>query len=100
MSWAPASGQIPRNRSLDENSELPSSGAFFQGASIGRGQYKTGEVYAGDRAVFSADELTIQIHLLTLNTREGALVCERAPAVAIKLPAAMGSDTLIQDLPA
>jgi hypothetical protein len=57
-------------------------------------------VYPGDRAIFSADELTIQIHLLTLNTRDGAPVCERVPAVAIKLPSAMGSDTLIQDLPA
>ena len=100
MSWTPASGQISRNRSLDENSELSSSGAFFQGASIGRGQYKTGDVYPGDRAIHSPDELTIQIHILTLNTGAGALVCERVPAVAIKLPPAMGGDTLIQDLPA
>lgn len=100
MSWSPASGQIPRNRTLDENSEVPSSGAFFQGASIGRGQYKTGDVYPGDRAIHPADEFAVQIHLLTLNATSGAPACERVPAVAIKLPPAMGSDTLIQDLPA
>ena len=99
MSWTPAAGQIPRNRTLDENSELPSSGAFFQGASIGRGQYKTGDVYPGDRAIHSADEFTVQIHMLTLSSANGALVCDRVPAVAIKLPLAMGSDMLIQDLP-
>lgn len=100
MSWTQASDQIPRTRTLDANSELPSSGAFFQGASIGRGQYKTGDVYPGDRAIHPADEFAVQIHLLTLNATDGAVACERVPAVAIKLPPAMGSDTLIQDLPA
>ncbi|MEP6672342.1 MAG: Z1 domain-containing protein [Chthoniobacter sp.] len=99
MSWAPASGQISRTRSLDANSELPSSGAFFQGASIGRGQHKTGDVYPGDRAIHPADEFAVQIHLLTLNSAGGTTVCERVPAIAIKLPPAMGGDTLIQDLP-
>jgi hypothetical protein len=90
---------MARNRGLDANAELPSSGAFFQGASVGRGQYKTGDVYPGDRAICSADEVSIQIHLLTLNSADGAVAAERVPAVAIKLPAAMGSDTLVQDLP-
>ena len=99
MSWSPASGQILRNRTLDENSEL-SSGKFFQGESIGREQYKTGDVYPGDRAIHPADEFAVQIHQFTLNAVSGVLVCDRVPALAIKLPPAMGSDMLIQDLPA
>lgn len=97
MSWSPAAGQVARTRTLDANSEIPSP--FFQGASIARGGNRTGDVYPGDREIRSPDELSVQVHMLTLLGAEGAPVCVRVPALAIKLPAAMGSDMLIQDLP-
>ena len=101
MSWNATGGQNPRVRTLDENSELASSGTFFQGASIARGQFKTGDVYPGDRAIRPADEFTLQIHLLNLQARNaGPAAIERVPALAIWLPPTMGGDMLIQDLPA
>lgn len=102
MSWSPEQGQVARVRSVDENGEIQSSGAFFQGASIARGSLRQGEVYPGDREMKIEDELTVQIHLL--NLKEGAgqnsILAERVPAVAIWMPADMGVDTLVQDAPA
>ena len=99
MSWSPEQGQVARDRSLDENGEIQSSGAFFQGASMPRGNFRQGEVYAGDREIGAADELTVQMHLLNLGdgTR---VVAERVPAVAVWMPADMGVDTLVQGRPA
>ena len=102
MSWSPVHGQSSRERSLDENAEIQSSGAFFQGASLARGNLRQGEVYPGDREMRAADELTVQIHLL--NLKDGGpqhhVVAECVPAVAIWMPADMGVDTLVQDPPA
>ena len=83
---------------MDGNSEIPSP--FFQGASVARKGNRTGDVYPGDREIRSGDELSVQVHMLTLLGADDAPVCERVPALAIKLPTAMGSDMLIQDLPA
>jgi hypothetical protein len=100
MSWTAQQGQIARLRTLDENSEIGSSGAFFQGASLARGSFQTGEVYPGDRAIKADDEFSVQIHLLNLQDNERRLpAVERVPAVAIWMPPEMGIDTLIQDLP-
>lgn len=101
MSWTAEQGQIARLRTLDENSEIGTSGAFFQGASLARGSFQTGEVYPGDRAIKTDGEFSVQIHLLTLQDNERRLpAVERVPAVAIWMPPEMGIDTLIQDLPA
>ncbi len=102
MSWSSEHGQIARERSLDENAEIQSSGAFFQGASLGRGSLVQGEVYAGDREMRVADELTVQIHLLNLKNggTPNHVVAESVPAVAIWMPADIGVDTLVQDPPA
>jgi hypothetical protein len=99
MSWSPNNGQVPRIRSVDEDSEIEQ---LFQGASIERGQFRRGEVYPGDREVKFVDEFTMQIHLLNLQERESQnqILAERVPAIAIWMPADMGTDTLVQDLPA
>lgn len=99
MAWSAESGQMQRERTLNEQSEL-TSGSFFQGASLESSQFQRGELYPGDREIYSADELTIQIHLHRIEKPKGVVLQERVPALAIKLPAAMGGDTLIQDLPA
>jgi hypothetical protein len=98
MSWTPVGGQIARVRTLDGNSEIPSP--FFQGASVARKGNRTGDVYPGDREIRSRDELSVQVHMLTLLGADNAPVGERVPALAIKLPSAMSTDMLIQDLPA
>jgi hypothetical protein len=102
MSWSSELGQVARDRSLDENAEIQSSGAFFQGASLGRGSMRQGEVYPGDREMRAADELTVQIHLLNLKASgsQNRTVAAKVPAVAIWMHADMGVDTLVQDAPA
>jgi hypothetical protein len=102
MAWSPKQGQIGRTRSLDDQSEIQSSGAFFQGASVERAKLQRGEVYPGDTEIHIRNELSAQIHMLNLkdNTPQGRLVAERVPALAIWMPADMGTDTLVQDLPA
>jgi len=99
MSWSPEQGQTARDRSLDENAEIQSSGAFFQGASVPRGNLRQGEVYPGDREMKATNELTVQIHLLNLRD-ETRVAAESVPAVAVWMPADMGLDTLVQDRPA
>lgn len=98
MSWSPTSGQVPRVRSVDEDSEIEQ---LFQGASIERGNFRRGEVYPGDRDVKMADEFTIQIHLLDLQERppQSRMLAQRVAAVAVWMPAGMGTDTFVQALP-
>lgn len=100
MNWTPEGGQTTRRRTLDAVSEIESSGAFFSGPSQAAYNFRTGEVYAGDRTVRADDELAVQVHLLDLDSENKTLVMPQVPAIAIWLPPAMSSDTLIQDLPA
>ncbi len=97
MSWSPRNGQVPRLRSVDEDSEIEQ---LFQGASIERGNFRRGEVYPGDRDIKVADEFTIQIHLLNLQERppQSRALAQRVAAVAVWMPAGMGTDTFVQAL--
>jgi hypothetical protein len=98
---SPGTGQAPRQRTLDDNSEIVTSGAFFSGASVESRRLRRGEAYPGDREIKVTEELTVQIHILDLLDRQsGAVIAQRVPAVAIWIPAEMGTDTLVQDLPA
>jgi hypothetical protein len=101
MCWTPEAGQASRQRTLDENSEIATSGAFFSGASVESSRFRRGEVYPGDREMKLTDELSIQIHILDLLDRQsGTAIAERVPAIAVWMPAGMGTDMLVQDLPA
>lgn len=98
MSWSPDKGQVSRLRSVDEDTEIEQ---LFQGASIERGDFRRGEVYPGDRDIKITQEFTVQIHVLNLQERapRNRMLAERVSAVAIWMPADMGTDTLVQNLP-
>jgi hypothetical protein len=101
MCWTSEKGQTSRQRTLDENSEIVTSGAFFSGASVESKRFTRGEVYPGDREIVVTNELSIQIHLLDLlNRQDGTVIAARVPAIAVWMPAEMGTDLLVQDLPA
>jgi hypothetical protein len=101
MCWNAENGQTSRKRTLDENSEIVTSGAFFSGASVESKRFRRGEVYAGDREIVVANELSIQVHYLDLvSCHDGTVIAARVPAVAVWVPAGMGIDLLVQDLPA
>lgn len=97
MSWTPDNGQFTRQRSLDEDFEISSSGAFFQGASLERGALRRGEVYPGDREIKHPSRITVQIHLLELKDQQGRTIGTHVPAIAVWLPAEAGADTLVQE---
>jgi hypothetical protein len=100
MGWTQGTGQISRQRTLDENSEIVTSGAFFSGASVESRRFLSGEVYPGDREIKVTDELSVQIHLLDLLDRQSrTVIAQRTPAVAVWTPAGLAMDTLVQDLP-
>jgi len=99
MSWTCERGQVVRERTLDENSEISTSGAFFQGASVESKDFSRGEVYPGDREIKGENELTVQLHLLNLLEQGGQrkVAAEKVWAIAVWMPTEMGIDTLVQD---
>lgn len=95
MSWSQNGGQVPRGRSLDDNGEIEQ---LFQGASVVGGVQRR-DIYPGDRDMKNSTELTVQIHLLNLRDSASRSIAERVPNIAIWMPADMGVDTLVQELP-
>lgn len=100
MSWSPDTGQRLRVRTLSESGQIESANAFFQGESVPAAGTRQGEVYPGDRAYKSDEELSIQIHMLSVRTEaEANSGIEPVPAIAVWVPVAMGVDTFVQDVP-
>ena len=99
MSWSPEGGQVTRIRSVDENAEIEQ---LFQGPNPESGNLRRGEGYPGDREITETEEFSVQIHFLQLQEKppRSRTIAERVPVVAIWMPAGMGTDTLVQDLPA
>ncbi len=99
MSWSPGRGQMTRVRSVDDNGEIEQ---LFQGENNESTNFRRGEVYPGDREIRNTEEFCIQLHFLNLQERppQNRVLAERAPVVAVWMPAEMGVDTLVQDVPA
>jgi len=88
-------GQDVRRRRLTEDDEIDN---LFQGAYVSGGEAKP-SVYAGDRAIKSRDELTIQIHRLTLHDGK-ANVASDVPTIAVWVPSEMSRHWVVQESPA
>jgi len=82
-----------RERGVDESGEVTN---LFQGESPVFPRERRGEVYPGDRAIRDDDNVTIQIHTLDL-TRNGAIVSEDVPVVAVWVPARLARTWVAQE---
>jgi len=78
-------------RTTDGDDEVPN---LFQGANFDRTRSPNEMTYPGDREIHSRNELTVQVHELTVvsNGREIA----RVPAIAVWVPAVMAKDWVVQ----
>ena len=86
-----ADGSAVRERPVNTSGELTSY--LFQGEHPASGQATArGSIYPGDVHLPSPDDVQVQIHHLRLN-RDGALVEDEVPTLAIRLPA--GIDDLV-----
>jgi hypothetical protein len=84
-------GSAVRERPVNTSGELTSY--LFQGEHPASGQATArGSIYPGDVHLPSPDDVQVQIHHLRLN-RDGALVEDEVPTLAIRLPA--GIDDLV-----
>lgn len=84
---------IKRHRSIDEDGEISN---LFQGEAPVHPLERRGEIYPGDRAIRHGDQVTIQIHTLTL-TRDGTEVAEDVPVVAVWVPARLARSWVAQE---
>lgn len=83
-----------RERPINEAGEITTY--LFQGEHPNRGgRIPRGSIYPGDVHLPSADDLQVQIHYLRLS-RNGAIVAENVPTLAVILPAAMPDDVIVQ----
>lgn len=84
-----------RERSLNDQDELSE---LFQGEYPVYPRSRRGEIYPGDRAIHSEDNITIQIHCLKINSKDRQLALT-VPIIniAIYIPQRLRSDILIQD---
>jgi len=83
-----------RQRGVDENGEVTN---LFQGEAPVNPRERRGEIYPGDRAIRDPDEnVTIQIHTLDL-TREGSVIAENVPILAVWVPARLARSWIAQE---
>lgn len=84
-----------RERSLNNIGHIPN---LFQGAYPVNPPEQRGEIYAGDREIHAADDVTVQVHRLDLKNREsGEIVFDGVVNVAVWIPPSLPGDVLIQD---
>jgi transposase len=91
--FVPVSPTARRRRGIDENGEVTN---LFQGEAPVHPKERRGEVYPGDRAIRDADNVTIQIHTLSL-TRDDQVVVENVPVLAVWVPARLARAWIAQD---
>jgi hypothetical protein len=82
-----------RHRSVDEDGEISN---LFQGESPVHPRERRGEIYPGDRAIRQDNDVTIQIHTLTLN-RDDAEIAQDVPVVAVWVPARLARSWVAQE---
>jgi len=85
-----------RQRGVDDNGEVTN---LFQGEAPVQPRDRRGEVYPGDRAIRDGANVTIQVHTLEL-TRDGAVVAQNVPVLAVWVPARMARGWIDQNQPA
>ena len=73
-------------RSLGLSDEIPT---LFQGANYDRSGSQRVLIYPGDSEIHDPEELSMQIHTLKLE-KDGVVVAENVPAIAVWVPRAMG----------
>ena len=84
-----------RNRSVGEEGRIPN---LFQGEyPVERS--KRGSIYPGDRAIRAPNQVTIQIHMLTLTDRAERPLVARVPVVAVWVPSRLAESWIVQDDP-
>ena len=84
-----------RDRTLSQGGQIPN---LFQGAYPVNPRERRGEIYAGDREVHHAENVTVQVHRLNLKDCDtGQVAFEGVVNVAIWIPPDLPGDVLIQD---
>lgn len=86
---------IRRERGIDGSGEVTN---LFQGQAPVNPPARRGEIYPGDRAIREDDQVTVQIHTLDL-TRDGGVVCENVPVLAVWVPARLAVGWIDQNQP-
>jgi len=84
-----------RERGVDGSGEVTN---LFQGQAPVNPPARRGEVYPGDRAVREEGHVTVQIHTLDL-TRDGSVVRENVPVLAVWVPSRLAVGWINQDQP-
>ncbi len=87
------SGGRRRERGVDEDGEVLN---LYQGEAPVQPRDQRGTIYPGDRRVRDDDNISVQIHTLNL-TREGALVAENVPVLAVWVPARLARAWIAQE---
>ncbi len=82
-----------RQRRVDENGGVPN---LYQGEFPVYPLEQRGQVYPGDRAIRDHDNVTAQIHTIDL-TRNGNVVAENVPVIAVWVPARLARSWLAQE---
>lgn len=89
---SPATG---RERGVNASGEVTN---LFQGQAPVHPRARRGEVYPGDTAIRDNDKVSVQIHTLAL-VRDGVVVCENVPILAVWVPARLAIGWINQDQP-
>jgi hypothetical protein len=88
------SGGARRERGVDDSGEVTN---LYQGEVPVYPRERRGEIYPGDRAIRDpSDNVSIQIHTLDL-TRDGAVVAENVPVLAVWVPARLARGWIAQE---
>lgn len=90
--------KVPSYRGVNEKNEISN---LFQGAYPVNPPSRRGEIYKGDQAIRSDQELTIQIHRLNeIRRGDGSqmvVIARDVPVIAVWVPRPMAAAWLIQD---
>ena len=84
-----------RERGVDANGEVTN---LFQGRAPVEPRERRGEIYPGDHAIREEGLVSVQIHMLSL-TREGHVVNENVPVIAVWVPARLAIGWIEQEQP-
>ncbi len=87
------SGGRRRQRGVDGDGEVLN---LYQGEAPVQPREQRGRVYPGDRRIREDDNVSIQIHSLDL-TREGVVVAESVPIIAVWVPARLARGWIAQE---
>jgi len=87
------SGGRRRERGVDEDGEVLN---LYQGEVPVQPREQRGTIYPGDRRIRDADNISVQIHTLNL-TREGVVVAENVPVLAVWIPARLARAWVAQE---